>query len=107
MIYKEKPDDFNKENDVVGCYIEVDGEILLLQRQGNKKFPNTWQLPAGKVEKDEGLVEAIIREVFEETYIKIDRNQVLSVDHVYIKYPGFDAEWHEFKIVLKKNQTLS
>jgi len=36
MIFKEAPADFKKEIDVVGCYVEHDGNFVLLHRQPHK-----------------------------------------------------------------------
>jgi mutator protein MutT len=40
--------------------------VLLVQR-ANPPFPNLWSLPGGRVEAGEGLAEAALREVREET----------------------------------------
>jgi len=52
---------------VVGCFLEYKDRFVLLRRHSHKPDGNTWGLPAGKVERDESDVDAIIRELFEET----------------------------------------
>ena len=54
-----------------GAIIERDGKILLLKRNQNP-FLNSWNLPAGFVEVDENPGQAAIREVLEETGLRID-----------------------------------
>ncbi len=71
MISNIRPKDFNCKFKVVSCFIEVNGEILLLKRQTYKPQPNTYGLPAGKVEKGETIKQAMLREVKEETGIDL------------------------------------
>ncbi|AKB17274.1 MULTISPECIES: NUDIX domain-containing protein [unclassified Methanosarcina] len=48
------------------------GEFLLLMRSENSHTnPGKWDLPGGKVNPEESLKEAVIREVWEETGISI------------------------------------
>lgn len=54
---------------VVGCYVHFDKKFLLLYRSSNSRDPHLWGLPAGKVDSGESDIEAIIREVNEETGI--------------------------------------
>ena len=43
---------------------------LLLKRQPKKKYANLWQGVAGKIEYGETAVDAVLREIFEETGLK-------------------------------------
>jgi len=56
---------------------------------------NKWDLPKGKIEKDEGVKEAAVREVEEECGIKVSKlgEKICKTYHVYI-YKG--------EVVLKK-----
>jgi len=56
---------------VVGCMIRYQDKFLILQRDSNKPEGNERWLPAGKVEEQETDKQTCIREVFEETWIKI------------------------------------
>lgn len=52
---------------VVGAIIENEhNEILCALRSPTMILPNCWEFPGGKVEKNENLSEAIIREIREE-----------------------------------------
>lgn len=44
-----------------------EGKILLQLRQGTDYMCNTWGVPSGHIELGEGCIEALIREVREET----------------------------------------
>lgn len=94
-IYLEKPADFHPKAAIVGCcYLHYQDKILLLHRQDGQAEGNRWGIPGGKLSNDEGLIEAIIREVSEETGIVLDRSKVHYIGKVYIKVPNFDFEYH-------------
>ena len=50
MLYKEKPENFTPKFEVVSCFVEYNNKILLLLRQDHKPEPNTYGVPAGKVD---------------------------------------------------------
>ena len=52
--------------------IEPDGRILLAKRQEGKSMAGLWEFPGGKVENDEDIYTAIIREIDEELQCDID-----------------------------------
>lgn len=56
---------------VVGAVIEKDGKVLLLKRPMDDFMPGILEFPSGKVEMEETLLEALNREVEEETGLKI------------------------------------
>ena len=53
MIYGSKPKQFNPLFEVVSCFVEHNGEIILLHRQSQKPEGDTWGVPAGKVGEEE------------------------------------------------------
>jgi 8-oxo-dGTP diphosphatase len=60
--------------------IDDDEKILIIKRSANSKTnPNKWELPGGKVETNETFDQALIREVFEETNLKINLDNVAGV----------------------------
>ncbi len=94
-VYLEKPADFNPKAEIVGCcYLHYQDKILLLHRQDFKSEGNRWGIPGGKLNKSEPLIEAIIREVFEETGYHLEREKVHHIGKLYIKVPNFDFEYH-------------
>lgn len=69
---------------VVGPIIYNDqGEIFLIK---NPKFNNQWTIPGGHIELGETMKEALIREILEETSLKIDRVEFINAsDGIYPK----------------------
>jgi 8-oxo-dGTP diphosphatase len=56
-----------------------DGKILILKRSVDSKTnPGRWELPGGKVEQGEPFDKALVREVFEETQLKITLDNVIG-----------------------------
>ncbi len=106
MIYKDEPSGFNSKFSVVSCYIESDGEILLLKRQMNKSEGGTWGLPAGKIEGDESEFEAMRREVEEETGLKIPLDQIQYIYRLFVRYRDYDFIYHSFILRLSDKPTI-
>ena len=71
-------------NHVYGLAVRViltdqDGKILILKRSTDSKTnPGKWELPGGKVNQDESFDHALIREVYEETNLKIALEHVVG-----------------------------
>lgn len=58
---------------VVGAVIENENkEILCALRSPNMSLPNMWEFPGGKVEEQEELSDAIVREIKEELECDIE-----------------------------------
>lgn len=69
MLYKKHVD--NIINVAVGILLSDDNEILVQRRQLDKKFGGKIEFPAGKVEFNETIVEALAREINEEIGVEI------------------------------------
>ncbi len=96
MMTKEKPLDFNKKFDIVGCFIEHDGKFLLLRRHVHKASGDKWGLPAGKLDNGESTKQAVMREIEEETGLALPEASVTYFDSLYVRDGDFDIEWHMF-----------
>jgi 8-oxo-dGTP pyrophosphatase MutT (NUDIX family) len=59
------------------CLVEFNNKILLLERSKEDKIQG-WCLPGGKIDKGETKLEGVIREVIEETGIKITNPSYLG-----------------------------
>ncbi|MFF8943064.1 NUDIX hydrolase [Streptomyces sp. NPDC014864] len=60
---------------VAGITVRADGRILVIRRADN----GTWEPPGGVLELDEAPQAGVIREVFEETGIKVEVQQLTGV----------------------------
>ena len=98
MIFLTKPKDFNPKFDIVSCFCEANGKILLLHRNKSRPQGLTWGVPAGKVEDSEDIATAIKREIFEETGIKINEKNLKYFGKVFVRYPEYDFVYHIFHI---------
>ena len=69
---------------VVAAVIELDGRILIAQRQANGRHPLKWEFPGGKVEAEETPEQAVVRELAEELAIqaRIDR-EIMRYEYQY------------------------
>jgi len=56
---------------IASAVIERDGKILLVQQGGSTNY-GRWNVPSGKVERGESVVEALAREVLEETGLEVE-----------------------------------
>ncbi|MHB8355503.1 MAG: NUDIX domain-containing protein [Vulcanimicrobiaceae bacterium] len=76
---------------VVGAILVDDGRILLARFP---KWANKWAIPGGKVRYGEALLDALRREVLEETGLIVDSATILRAGES-IKDPLFrDGLWH-------------
>lgn len=99
MVYEERPQNFIPDMEVVGCLVEYRGKIVLLLRQDHKREGNKWDLPAGKIDKnDPGIKEAMIRELKEETGIEVNNEDLNFYKTFYVSHLGFNFLYHYFNI---------
>ena len=62
----------------VGALIFEEGRVLLIER-GKPPLVGYWSLPGGVVETGERLEDALIREVFEETGLRVSVDSIATV----------------------------
>ncbi len=56
---------------IVSALLRRDGRILLVREQGPDDAEPTWMLPGGRVEAGESVLEAVRRELLEETGLRL------------------------------------
>jgi len=107
MISREEIENFNKKFDVVSAFIEHNGEILLLHRQDHKPQGNTWSVVAGKVCAGEDLLDALVREVYEEIGLKVSRQDCKYFEGYYVRYLGYDFKYHVYHLLLNEKPIIN
>ena len=77
----------------VGAVV-VDDDRLLMIRRGHGAAAGEWSIPGGRVERGELMVEALVREVFEETGLNIVVDEYMG----YVERISDDAHFviHDF-----------
>ena len=70
---------------VVGVIRNLSEDIFISKRQKNQFMPGFWELPGGKVENNEDHSSALIREIFEETGIKVEKCSLIQT--IQQQYP--------------------
>lgn len=103
MIYLEKPESFNNPMEVVGCFVEYDGKILLLERNPEKSEGSMFCTPGGKVDKEDASREhAVARELFEETGLKINPDDFKNFTTFYVTHDhtGKHYLYHKYRLIL-------
>lgn len=100
MLYTKKPTQFKPKFEIVACYCIYKNKILYLHRQPHKTHPNRWGPPAGKKLNNENLIQAVLRELKEETQIVAHPSNIDYHNVYFVKYPKFQYPYHIFKYKL-------
>ena len=83
------------------CYVEKDGQYLMLHRnkKANDMHKGLWVGLGGKFEAGESPEECVIREVFEESGLRIQNPTLRG----FLTFPGFfgEEDWYVFMFVAK------
>jgi 8-oxo-dGTP pyrophosphatase MutT (NUDIX family) len=99
MIYPSIPDNFHPHFKLASCFVEHDGKMLLLHRNDTTSQGGKWGQPAGKVEEGENVIDAAVREIFEETGIKVNLNQLVHFKEIYVHHDGRNFTDTMFSVV--------
>lgn len=90
IIFREPLTDFKPKFTCAAVFVEAGDRILLLERQDHKTEPGRWGHPAGKVESGERVADAARRELFEETGIAVNSEDLQFRCNAYVRYPEYD-----------------
>jgi mutator protein MutT len=84
---------------VVAAVIErEDRRLLIGQRRRGDSSPLKWEFPGGKVREEEGLEQALARELLEELGAAVVKSrEIAQVRHRYANYPE-ELEIHFFAV---------
>ncbi|MBI4896432.1 MAG: NUDIX hydrolase [Candidatus Aenigmarchaeota archaeon] len=107
MIYTTMPDQFLPLFEVVGCFCEQGDQILFLYRNETKPEGSTWGLPAGKRKVEETTLNAMQRELKEETGITVQGKALSYRKTVYVRYPTYDFVFHMFSAQFGKRPKVT
>lgn len=107
MIYSKKPSDFKNKFTIVACFCIKDDTLLLLHRQNNKPQGDTWGVPAGKVDENEGYLEAMQRELKEETGLIVPLNKLTYLNKVYTRYPDYDFTFYMYRTTIEESVKIT
>lgn len=86
-----------QEYDVAGCLVFHGDEFLILRRHPNKAKPLTWDIPAGKIEPSEDREVGMVRELFEETGIRVSTDELVYLGMDRIEEPTYILHFHVFR----------
>lgn len=102
MISLTLPEKFENPMEVVGCFVEYDGKILLLERHPDKLDGLFFGAPGGKLDAGESKEGAIAREVFEETGIQALPEAYKDMVTFYVTHDHTKKNYiyHNFRIIL-------
>lgn len=110
VVWKDRPADFEPRCEVAACFIERDDQVLFLHKLDGKSQGNTWGIPGGKLEKGETALQAVVREVKEETGIVLLPASVKHVGTVYITNTvrnNFSYIYHMFQATYNGSRAVS
>ena len=69
---------------VAAAVIFIDGKFLLSKRKADQHQGNKWEFPGGKIDGDESVEQALVRELQEELGIEVkDQQEFMSLDFEY------------------------
>lgn len=105
-IYQSKPEGFKSDVALAAAWLVFNDQYLFLQRNAMSKETYCWGVPGGKVEFGEPPVEALKREIFEETKIDLNFCDVIHVTDCFISKPGWNYTYHMFYYAFKEKPTV-
>lgn len=96
---------------VAAVIMRTDGQFLLTRRPGGKIYSGYWEFPGGKVEKNESLLHALERELWEELGIQIRHaypwiTRVFTYSHATVRLHFFRVAKWEGKLSPREKQGL-
>ena len=62
QVLETKPEKFNPKAEVAACYLECDGQLLLLLNAPGDSEAGSWGVPCGKLDSYEAPLHGAIRE---------------------------------------------
>ncbi|EHR59198.1 NUDIX hydrolase [Saccharomonospora cyanea] len=91
---------------VVGAVVQMDGKVLLLKRPADDFMGGIYELPSGKVEGEETLDAALVREVGEETGLTVTGIVAYLGSFDYTSGGGKKSRQFNFAAHVKKSEPV-
>ncbi|MFA6228331.1 MAG: NUDIX hydrolase [Patescibacteria group bacterium] len=109
MIIKSLEDLFNFKPKfaVVGCYLFYGKLVLMLKRHPLKPYGGLWCVPGGKMDSGESIIQALNRELAEETGIVLPADissRMYCLGPRFVRYPDYDFLYFTFSAEWPKDQ---
>lgn len=98
--YETQPDDFSQKIEVAAIYVKVKERFLILQIGTQKQEAGKWGVPCGKLDPGENAILAAKRELFEETGISSEIEDLIPKGILYFRKPEIDYTYHMFQLTL-------
>lgn len=99
--------EFKAKTDVATLFLRVADHFLVLRRGAKQDQADTWGVPGGKNEGTETKEETLVRELVEETGIKIEASDCRFHETLYGRIPGWDYKLHLFSACLQERPKVT
>ena len=96
FVVERRPADFSAALEIACCFLWVDDRCLFLERNPRCSWGTTWGIPGGKKGRRETALQAVIREVQEETCLCLMEEEVAHLKSVYIRDAEKDFVYHMY-----------
>ncbi len=87
-IFTTLPENFAPTVHVSGVFCTYQDRFLIIKRATGRPQAGTWGIPSGKKENEETSSETAIRELYEETRISVEPQQLSHIETFYIRLPS-------------------
>ena len=94
------------------CFVKKDNKILMINRN-KPPFMGMWNALGGHLEDNETPKECAIREIYEESNVKVDNAELISIstwnyddDEIYVYVSELDNSFDTSKYPLKINEGI-
>ena len=96
----------------VGILLRPDNSFLLTSRPEGKPYAGYWEFPGGKLESDESVEQALVRELYEEIGLKIEmvtawKQEVVDYPHALVRLHFCRVTQWAGELVMREMQDYS
>lgn len=95
--------DLNYQIGICAKILNEETKILLISRSQNDNYGGVWELPGGGVEENEDIIDALIREIKEETGLDVIMDTINFID--YFEFHNIENNKHKRKFCFEVKTT--